>query len=557
MHSLVTVFGIGGRPVLPDVPEARRSPFPNPFEERRPTGLALAAGEALLAELRRGRVADDTESAALDEPGSGRMFGVLAVETPCGQLGFLRGFSGKHGDRWNVRGFVPPLFDVAERERIERDGQADIDALDASLQALARSEELATARSAAEEFEGRYTCESDALRANHIENRRLRREQRRAGTADAALLEKLARRSCADKTERRRLKERTLRERSQVLGPLVKLERRLAAFERLRDYLLRRTQRRVHAAYRVANARGETRELRDLYGKRFPPSGAGDCAAPKLLGYAHANGLRPIALAEFWFGAAPLAGGRMSGVYYRACRTKCGPLLPFMLEGVEVESLEPYSPPATNRLDIRVVFEDERLVVIDKPSGLLSVPSSNVKITDSATVRLRALKPSVEGPLFVHRLDMDTSGLLIAAMDPQAHANLQRQFATRRIEKRYVAWLEGEVEGDEGTIDLAVRGDRDDRPRQIHDPVNGKRAVTHWRVIERRAGRTRIELRPVTGRTHQLRIHAAHHLGLGAPIVGDNLYGRGGERLMLHAEMLRLRHPGSNEFVTIESPAPF
>jgi tRNA pseudouridine32 synthase/23S rRNA pseudouridine746 synthase len=342
-----------------------------------------------------------------------------------------------------------------------------------------------------------------------------------------------------------------------VVFRLRKYERELAALNRLRSFVSRRVIRQIHDTYCISNARGEQRAIRELFEIQDPPPGAGDCAAAKLIAYAHAHSLRPIAFAQFWFGAPPAAGGRLSSVYYPACRSKCARLLPYMLEGLDVSSLAAYSPPDTKHLDIRIIFEDDRIVVIDKPPGLLSVPSSNQAIVDSATVRLRSRMPSVAGPLFVHRLDMDTSGLLVAARDPAAHAMLQRQFARRTIEKRYVAWVDGDIPANEGTIDLAVRGDLGDRPRHIHDPIDGKAAVTHWRVLERKNGCTRLELRPVTGRTHQLRIHAAHPLGLDAPIIGDNLYGRGGERLMLHAEMLRLRHPATNEFITIESSAPF
>ncbi|WP_426736198.1 RluA family pseudouridine synthase [Myxococcus faecalis] len=315
--------------------------------------------------------------------------------------------------------------------------------------------------------------------------------------------------------------------------------------------------RRIHDTYVITNARGERRLLRGLYERAQPPSGAADCAAPKLLAYARAHGLRPVALAEFWWGAPPPSGGRVTGAYYAACRDKCGPLLPFMLEGLHVAPPRTFTPSSTTPGALSILFEDRWLVVIAKPHGLLSVPGREASLSDSVLTRLRARHPDATGALLVHRLDLDTSGLLVAALDARTHSALQRQFVHREVHKRYVAWVDGIVTGEEGRIDFPMRVDLDDRPRQIHDPIHGKPAVTEWRVLERRGGRTRVAFFPLTGRTHQLRVHAAHPLGLGAPIVGDRLYGRDGERLMLHAESLTLLHPGTGERVTFDCPAPF
>jgi tRNA pseudouridine32 synthase / 23S rRNA pseudouridine746 synthase len=209
----------------------------------------------------------------------------------------------------------------------------------------------------------------------------------------------------------------------------------------------------------------------------------------------------------------------------------------------------------------RAVYEDSQIVIVDKPSGLLSVPGRSPRLQDSVMTRLRSRYPAATGQLVVHRLDLDTSGLLLAAKDTTTFSALQRLFSLREIEKRYVAWLEGDVTGEQGVIDLPLRLDVDDRPRQIHDPELGKIAVTQWRVLERANGRTKIALVPLTGRTHQLRVHASHPQGLNAPIVGDRLYGRtapaDGERLMLHAELLAFTHPGTGVPRRVESPAPF
>jgi tRNA pseudouridine32 synthase/23S rRNA pseudouridine746 synthase len=315
--------------------------------------------------------------------------------------------------------------------------------------------------------------------------------------------------------------------------------------------------KRIHDTYVVPNARGERRPLRALFAPGEPPSGAADCAAPKLLAHALTHGLRPLALAEFWWGAPPPSGGRVSGAFYAACRDKCGPLLPFMLDGLRIASPRAFSPPAVVTESLAIVFEDAWIVVVDKPRGLLSVPGRDASVTDSVLARLRARYPHATGPLLVHRLDLDTSGLLVAALDPRTHAALQRQFARREVQKRYVAWVEGHVRGERGTIDFPMRVDLHDRPRQIHDPVHGKSAVTEWQVLERSGERTRVAFFPRTGRTHQLRVHAAHPLGLGTPIVGDRLYGHQDVRLFLHAESLSFRHPETGRLVSFERRAPF
>jgi tRNA pseudouridine32 synthase/23S rRNA pseudouridine746 synthase len=228
-----------------------------------------------------------------------------------------------------------------------------------------------------------------------------------------------------------------------------------------------------------------------------------------------------------------------------------------MLSGLEVAVPRAFAPEPFAPCELDVVHEDAWLVVVDKPAGLLSVPAKDPSLSDSVLTRLRARHPQATGLLLAHRLDLDTSGLLVAALDARTHASLQRQFTHREVHKRYVAWVEGGVRGERGTIDLALRVDLADRPRQLHDPVHGKPAVTDWEVLAREPGRTRVALFPRTGRTHQLRVHAAHPLGLGTPIIGDRLYGHAAPRLHLHAEQLTFRHPGTGERVTFERPAPF
>ncbi|WP_425537624.1 RluA family pseudouridine synthase [Myxococcus fulvus] len=582
--------------------------LPSPFDELGPSPLARQAAEVLQRELREGWVAPGVPTSPLEGREGGKMFGVLVVRLPDGRLGFLRAFSGMLAGHWDVEGYVPPLFDRAARASLEPRGEATVKALLARAEAMRASPELLTLRAAHAELSARHAAELAALRERH-EVRRKQRHARRAeltgasskrpqqvpsassrddgaapawvdrpgGTVEspasrpaeshgegatqaAALrtsLHALDQESRGDKAERRRLETTHASERSSLEPKLLRLERRLRALDRLRHMVSRAVMRRIHDTYVITNARGERRLLRGLYERAQPPSGAADCAAPKLLAYARAHGLRPVALAEFWWGAPPPSGGRVTGAYYAACRDKCGPLLPFMLEGLHVAPPRTFTPPSTTPGALSILFEDRWLVVIAKPHGLLSVPGREASLSDSVLTRLRARHPDATGPLLVHRLDLDTSGLLVAALDARTHSALQRQFVHREVHKRYVAWVDGIVTGEEGRIDFPMRVDLDDRPRQIHDPIHGKPAVTEWRVLERRGGRTRVAFFPLTGRTHQLRVHAAHPLGLGAPIVGDRLYGRDGERLMLHAESLTLLHPGTGERVTFDCPAPF
>lgn len=319
--------------------------------------------------------------------------------------------------------------------------------------------------------------------------------------------------------------------------------------------------REIQDTYHFANARGEVRALRDLFAPAEPPAGAGDCAAPKLLAHAYRLGLTPLALAELWWGAPSPTGDRRAGVFYAACRGKCLPILTHMLDGLQADPPPLFGSAALDPAEPRVLYEDAHVMVVHKPSGMLTVPGRSASLQDCVVSRLRARYPDATGPLVVHRLDMDTSGLLLGAKDLATASALQRLFSLRQIDKRYVAWLDGDVAGDHGHISLPLRPDIDDRPRNIHDPVHGKPAHTEWHVLARVDGRTRVQFIPHTGRSHQLRVHAAHPEGLDAPIVGDRLYGRTApdddERLLLHAERLAFVHPVSGETVVVEHPAPF
>jgi tRNA pseudouridine32 synthase / 23S rRNA pseudouridine746 synthase len=518
--------------------------LPSPFDELGPHPLAREAAKQLQREVAAIALAED-----------GKMFGVLVVQDRDGRMGYLKAFSGMVGSQWELPGFVPPVFDRAARGAVELPGEAAVKRLIRRSEELANSPEWRELRDLQARQQELHAHAATALKSLH-EERRARRHAERQHARDPEAARALDDESRRDKSERRQLTAAHAREQGELQRKLARFERRARALERLRQYVCRRLMRAIHDSYRLTNARGEASDLRALFRSTEPPSGAADCCAPKLLTAAFRAQLRPIALAEVWCGPTPAGGGRVAGAFYPACRGKCGPLLPFMLRGLEVASPRLFAPPASAP-ELVIVYEDEALVVLEKPAGLLSVPGRGEGMEDSVLTRLRCKGPRTERAMLVHRLDQDTSGLLIAALDARAYVVLQRQFVLREVLKQYVAWIEGAARGEAGTIDFALRVDLEDRPRQIHDPVHGKRAVTSWSVLERRGGRTRLSLSPLTGRTHQLRVHSAHPLGLGAPIVGDRLYGRPAERLLLHAESLTFFHPRTRERLTFRSPAPF
>jgi tRNA pseudouridine32 synthase/23S rRNA pseudouridine746 synthase len=479
------------------------------------------------------------------------MFGVLVVADPHGALGYLAGFSGMLAGRWRIDGFVPPLFDEGVRDAFWPSGEAELAVLEERLAVAAEAE--ADARAALTAHDDDDARAAHALDELHRERRAGRRAARAAAAGDPARLAALDRESRGDTAEQRRARAARIDARAPWAAELAERAAERAALEGRRAERSNELLAQIHDTYVVASARGERRRLRALFAPELPPGGAGDCAAPKLLGHAYRHGLRPVALAELWLGAPPPQGGRRHGAFYPACRGKCGPILAHMLDGLDVDPDPLFGGGPIAADEPRTVFEDDWLVVVDKPCGLLSVPGRSGRLRDSVATRLRARYPGAE---VVHRLDLDTSGLLLAAKDAATHAALQALFARRAIDKRYVALLDGAPAADRGVIELALRVDLDDRPRQIHDPLHGKAALTEWRVLSR-AATTRVALTPRTGRTHQLRVHAAHPAGLGAPIVGDRLYGHRGDRLLLHAERLAFEHPRTGRPITVERPAPF
>lgn len=491
-----------------------------------------------------------------DELAAGKMFGVLVVRHPEGGVGFLAAFSGNLAGSNRHPYFVPPVYDMLRPGDFFRQEEAAISALNGRVARLERDPQLCEARAELERLTRQAACALDEARTAAL-RAKAERDRQRAERPDEALLAALVRQSQHEKAELRRLRQRWNERLAAARARVGALTEEVV---RLKDERHRRSaelQHRLFARFRMLNARGEVRDLNELFAdtpQRVPPAGAGECAAPKLLQYAYVSGLRPVAMAEFWWGASPRGEVRRHGCYYPACRGKCGPILRHMLQGLDVDP-NPLERPAAACGELRVFWEDASLAVVCKPAGMLSVPGLGGGTSLLAWLRDRY--PHATGPLLVHRLDMATSGLLLCAKTLDAYRRLQAQFCNRTVRKRYVALLDGAVAADEGVVELPMRADWEDRPRQRVCFEHGAPARTEYRVLSREGGVTRVALHPVTGRTHQLRVHASHPSGLDAPIVGDTLYGRGGNRLFLHAESLTFRHPFTGEELHFEFPADF
>ena len=317
----------------------------------------------------------------------------------------------------------------------------------------------------------------------------------------------------------------------------------------------------IFKQYIVHNAQGESSSIWAIFQERglIPPGGTGDCAAPKLLEYAYTHGMKPLAMGEFWYGASPYKEIRHQGSFYPSCMGKCGPLLSFMTQGLEMEA-NPLDEEQDTEADYTILYKDSSIIVVSKPSGMLAVPGKSLKVSLLERLRKDLDDKGIES---CHRLDMDTSGVMVFARNPAAKAEISRQFEQRETSKTYIARLSAApglaLPPERGRIILPIAADYYDRPRQMVDFENGKQAVSDYEVLSvNDDGSIDIRFTPLTGRTHQLRVHSAHPQGLGRPIVGDRLYGsNGGERLHLHAESLTFTHPENGKRLTFRAEAGF
>ena len=537
-------------------PKPGKFTFPFYYE---PHPLSIIASEELQRELEShillAPLFDPASSECLP---AGKMFGVLVVENQAGELGYLRGFSGKLGSFTHLEGFVPPVFDLWNKDSFFTKEEEVLNAINAQIETLQKdsiyqhTKELLQQQIASEK---KAIADKKQLLKQLKNERKVLREQQESQLNPLefeAFNADLIKQSLRDKHELRVLTAYWQEQIEATKQVILDFDTHINSLKEERKQKSNALQHQLFQQYRFLNYNQEEQDLLAIFEKttlQQPPAAAGDCAAPKLLQYAYLNGYKPLAMAEFWWGESPKSEIRKHLHYYPACRGKCEPILGHMLQGLAVDDNPLLVNPELQR-PIEIVYEDEDLAIVNKPEEFLSVPG--IYIQDSVYERMKIRYPKATGPIIVHRLDMATSGILIIAKNKEAHKALQSQFIKKTVTKRYVALLDGIVEGNEGYIDLPLRVDLEDRPRQMVCFEHGKPAKTKWEVIERKDGKTKVYFYPITGRTHQLRMHASHPMGLNTPIVGDDLYGTKSTRLFLHAESITFKHPRTQETVSFQ-----
>lgn len=492
-----------------------------------------------------------------DELQQGKMFGVLIVQTTEGEIGYLAAFSGILAGKNIHPYFVPPIYDLLQPDGFFKKEEEHISVINHRIRELEEDTSYQKCRQALEEETARCSQLLSQAKAKLKAAKELRDRRRQTEQLSESEQAAMIRESQFQKAELKRLESSLKEHLSSLQKETDTYVSQIEALKNERKSRSATLQQQLFEQFRLLNARGEVKDLCSIFAHtvhKIPPAGAGECAAPKLLQYAYFHHYRPVAMAEFWWGDSPKAEIRHHGHYYPACKGKCEPILGHMLQGLEVEE-NPLLEDNHRTTVLDIIYEDDYLLIVNKPAGMLSVPGKET--ADSVYSRIRHLYPDATGPLVVHRLDMATSGLLLIAKTKEVHQNLQAQFSNRSIKKRYTALLEGIVSNEEGTIDLPLCLNPLDRPRQIVDKEHGKPAITRYRVLARTESQTLVAFYPLTGRTHQLRVHSAHSLGLHCPIKGDELYGSKADRLYLHAESLEFTHPVSKEKVTIEVKADF
>ena len=549
----------------------------------------------------------------------GKMLGVLVCEDSRGGLCYIAAFSGNvNGQSW-IEGFVPPIYDLAAPDGHFKKREAEISEINRQIEDLMASDRKMCLEKELADAVRMRDMELDAMKESMADAKR-RRTEVRAQCSDPEILDGLIRESQHEKAGLRRLKQALNASVDAIMERIALFNDRIESLKKQRASMSEELQDWIFRQYIVHNYHGEESSIADIFAASalVPPGGTGECAAPKLLEHAFRNGLRPLAMGEFWYGKSPDSAVRSHGRFYPSCTSKCGPLLTFMLKGqylmsgLYIDRIRETEKPI-------IVFEDDTILVVEKPSGMPSVPGLDGRtsllellsvtsserssfVTSSERSESRHLHP-------VHRLDMDTSGIMVFAKTPEAAVNLRKQFEEHSVRKTYIARVSGtpsrsaEASGttpptswvpppaargvarsqkppQTGTsradhIDLPLSADYDERPRQKVDFKQGKAAHTEYKVIsENSDGTADLLLYPLTGRTHQLRVHCAHHLGLGRPISGDLLYGAHGvnedalkttnhpkdtalgqkpSRLCLHALSITFRHPATSEPLTFTS----
>lgn len=566
-----------GEEITPQMRSGFPQKFTNPFSYL-PDDLCRCAASQVMAYL-------EEKPQWHSELQQGKMFGVLVVETPDGKLGFLAAFSGNLQGQNNLEYFVPPVYDLLSPDEFFKVGEREISGINALIARLEAGDELVVVKSELARVRKKFEGEIQKLKRIYKEGK-AERERLRGEEANPQLLAQITRESQFQKAEIKRA-ERAFKEALQPLEERVKgLEREIEKLKELRKVKSAVLQEEIFRQFSFLNGYGQRRDMLDIFADFYkeqalrrgrpvlPPGGAGECAAPKLLQYAFLHGMRPISMGEFWWGDSPRGEVRRHGEFYPSCKGKCAPILSFMLQGLPVEA-ELFHTSYGSSGEMEILYSDDKILAVNKPAGVLSV-SGKEEIGQKSVQELLAISSSLctetscmgEAAIIpVHRLDMHTSGVLLLARDEKVYKELQSQFARCSVRKCYRAVLDGVAAPENcgagvnwessvsGTISLPLVADYDHRPAQKVDFGEGKEAVTRFEITAVQNGRTFVNFYPVTGRTHQLRVHSAHKMGLNTPIVGDLLYGSPSQRLMLHAHWVEFIHPEKG-VMKITAPLP-
>jgi len=482
----------------------------------------------------------------------GKMFGVLVVQNKQNEIGYLAAFSGKLADKSLPNKFVPPVFNMRTSGSFYLKGEAEIDEINNQLTTLKKDKTYITLNKSLKKLNKRIT-EDLKLQRQKMKVQRSERKVRKNNSVSSLndvdfkkLSKKIEQESYNDQFFYKELKEYYNSKIKKIDDELSFFKKKITSLKKERKEKSNSLQQTLFSKYSFTNQQKKFKNLLDIFDNPAikPPAGSGECSAPKLLQYAFINNLKPISMAEFWWGISPNSAIRKHKNFYPACQSRCKPILTHMLSGIKMEKnllLENLH----EKQKLPIIYEDDVLIVVNKPAEFLSVPGKEIK--DSVYSRIKEKYPNATGPLIVHRLDMSTSGILVLTKTKETNKILQSQFINRTIQKRYVALLDGVLNKKSGKITLPLRVDLDDRPKQLVDYKYGKSTETNWEVIKKENGKTRVYFYPITGRTHQLRVHAAHKDGLNTPIIGDDLYGKKMDRLHLHAEYIEFLHPITKE----------
>jgi tRNA pseudouridine32 synthase/23S rRNA pseudouridine746 synthase len=490
------------------------------------------------------------------------MFGILVVKKNDNSLGYLAAYSGKLADNSFPDKFVPPIYNMRSEESFYLEGEKKIEKIGEKIERIRKDKTYLSLKKLLKK-QTKYVEEDLAIQKNKMRlsklNRRLQKKEASTNLDEKKfeiLTKKLTQESFNDQFYFRELQEYYQYKLKKIKNKILGFEDSINQYIRDRKEISKNLQQTLFEKYQFLNQYKEQKGILDIFHNPLskPPAGSGDCAAPKLLQYAFQHELTPVVMAEFWWGISPNSEIRKHKNFYPSCQSRCKPILKHMLKGVRMnENL--LLKNLSVKQELKIIFEDDDIIIVNKPPEFLSVPGKEIK--DSVYTRIKQQYPSATGPLIVHRLDMSTSGILVLTKTKEANRILQNQFIKRTIKKRYVALLSGKLSKKKGVITLPLRLDLDDRPRQLVDFKNGKTAKTNWNVITQNDTHTRVHFYPITGRTHQLRVHAAHKDGLNLPIIGDDLYGTKQDRLYLHADFIEFIHPSSQKKMSFTLPSNF